>query len=168
MTYEENQFLKESNAIEKVYDVDSFIQAQTAWEYLKDESKLYIGSILKTHKILMLNQPQLLPNEKGYFRTEPVYIGGHEAMEHTLIRPMLENWLQDWEKLFKESMEFGKATKTKRIQDLHVQYEKIHPFVDGNGRTGRMLMNWQRLKLGLPIFIIHEGTEQYHYYQWFK
>ncbi len=53
-------------------------------------------------------------------------------------------------------------------QQLHVSYEKIHPFVDGNGRTGRMFMNWWRLTNGLPLLIIHEGDEQYNYYQWFQ
>ncbi len=51
---------------------------------------------------------------------------------------------------------------------LHVEYERIHPFVDGNGRTGRMFMNWWRMKNGLPVLVIHEGEEQMDYYQWFK
>jgi Fic family protein len=50
---------------------------------------------------------------------------------------------------------------------LHVQYEKIHPFVDGNGRTGRIFMNWWRINNGLPILVIHEGKEQWEYYKWF-
>ena len=53
--------------------------------------------------------------------------------------------------------------------DLHVKYEKIHPFADGNGRTGRMFMNWTRLKRNNePLLIIHEGEEQREYYGWFK
>ena len=51
---------------------------------------------------------------------------------------------------------------------LHVKYEKIHPFVDGNGRTGRIFMNWWRIKNNLPILVIHEGKEQMDYYKWFK
>jgi fido (protein-threonine AMPylation protein) len=54
------------------------------------------------------------------------------------------------------------------IKRWHIQFEKIHPFEDGNGRTGRILMNIQRLKIDLPILIIHEGREQYNYYKWFK
>lgn len=54
------------------------------------------------------------------------------------------------------------------MKNHHVEYEIIHPFVDGNGRTGRMFMNWERLKGGLPILVIHEGEEQQEYYKWFN
>ena len=49
----------------------------------------------------------------------------------------------------------------------HIAYERIHPFIDGNGRTGRMFMNWQRLKAGLPILVIKEKEKQ-EYYKWFN
>ena len=83
MKYKKSQikeFLSESNKIEGVYDRDSLQQAQYAWDYLIEQDTLTIDVVLKTHKILMLNQP-LQPNEKGYFRTCPVYIGGREAMD---------------------------------------------------------------------------------------
>lgn len=50
---------------------------------------------------------------------------------------------------------------------VHVEFEDLHPFPDGNGRTGRILYNWHRIQLGLPVHVIHEGDEQYDYYQWF-
>jgi Fic family protein len=52
-------------------------------------------------------------------------------------------------------------------KDHHIRYEHIHPFVDGNGRTGRMFMNWERLKAGLPLLVIKE-SKKYDYYDWFK
>ena len=54
------------------------------------------------------------------------------------------------------------------IEQDHIWFEKIHPFEDGNGRTGRILMNIQRLNAGLPLLIIHEGKEQMEYYKWFQ
>ena len=51
---------------------------------------------------------------------------------------------------------------------IHVIFEKIHPFRDGNGRVGRILYNIHRLLVGLPIHIIHEGVEQMEYYKWFE
>ena len=54
------------------------------------------------------------------------------------------------------------------IKRWHIQFEHIHPFEDGNGRTGRILMNLQLRKRGLPIMVIHEGKEQSEYYKWFK
>ena len=53
------------------------------------------------------------------------------------------------------------------IKKWHIMFEHIHPFEDGNGRTGRILMNIQRLKIGLPILIIYE-KHKFKYYDWFK
>ena len=46
------------------------------------------------------------------------------------------------------------------IEESYVEFEKIHPFDDGNGRVGRILMNIYRLNYGLPILVIHEQDEQ--------
>lgn len=153
-------FLRESNAIEGVYDEDSLQQALYAWESLIGEKEISVSVVLKTHKILMLHQP-LRPDERGYFRRCPVYIGLHEAMnwEHILIA--IEQWCEEMNK----KHQGGDMAMTKL---LHTRYEDIHPFVDGNGRTGRMFMNWWRIKNGLPLLIIHEGEEQMEYYKWFK
>lgn len=154
------EFLRESNAIEDVHDARSLEQAVYAWEYLKQQDKLTCDIVRKTHKILMLHQ-DLLPNEKGYFRKQKVFIGGREAMDSRYIRQALEEWLKDVEASILVPGE-------KDIKQDHINYEKIHPFIDGNGRTGRMFMNWEYLKIGEPIMIIHAGPEQLEYYKWFK
>jgi len=59
------------------------------------------------------------------------------------------------------------TSSEKLIKRWHIQFEKIHPFEDGNGRTGRILMNIQRLKVGLPILVIYD-KEKFEYYKWFK
>lgn len=119
--------------------------------------------VLKVHKILMLNQRGLTPDQKGYFRKIPVWIGGREGLGWRSIQRAMENWIGDVETSLNIPGKDGKHIKID-----HIEYEKIHPFVDGNGRTGRMFYNWQRLKCGLPLHIIHEGEEQMEYYQWFK
>ena len=43
---------------------------------------------------------------------------------------------------------------------FHHKFEKIHPFMDGNGRTGRMIMNYILLKNNLPPTIIHKKTRK--------
>ena len=161
------EFLKESNAIEDVHDEKSLKQAKIAWKYLESEPVLNSHVILKTHKILMLHQ-KLWPNEKGYFRTVPVWVAGREGLKHDKIRDAINEWVIDIETSIQVPGEDGK-----HIKFDHVTYEKIHPFVDGNGRTGRMFMNWERMQADLPILIIHADWpnpkgEQVSYYSWFK
>lgn len=157
-------FLRESNAIEDVWDDDSLQQAIYAWEYLISEPELSRGVVLKTHKILMLHQP-LRPDERGYFRKCDVQVGGQVKLSWLSIQYALDQWLyrikQTWD------FPYEKKDLEQLIQSLHVQYEDIHPFVDGNGRTGRMFLNWHRVKKDLPILVIKE-SEKFAYYDWFK
>ena len=49
------------------------------------------------------------------------------------------------------------------ILDFHVRFERIHPFQDGNGRVGRLLMFWQCLQNGVTPFIVMEDLRLYYY-----
>lgn len=156
------EFLTQSNAIEGVYGEQALDDAKRAWDYLMGVETLSKEVILETHRLLMWNQP-LQPDEKGFFRRVPVFIGGHEAVNSTLIPELISLWLLDVETSIKVPGKFGK-----HAQLDHIEYERIHPFVDGNGRTGRMFLNWERLCSKLPILIIHTGNEQLNYYRWFR
>lgn len=152
MKQEELDFLMESNNIEDVWDDISLAQAILAWEYLKTKKKITPSVVLKTHKILMLHH-SLGENEKGHFRQCAVYVGGREGKPWIILPELIAQWCdvvntsEDW-------------------KQTHLEYESIHPFVDGNGRTGRIFMNWQRLKLGMPILVIEE-KKKWDYYNWF-
>ena len=155
------EFLKESNAIEGVYDELSLADAKLTWNYLMKHDVLTPAVILHAHKLLMLHQRTLWPNEKGYFRSIPVWIAGREGIDFHDIEREMHVWIGLTMMATKGFEAFGSLT-------LHVHFENIHPFVDGNGRLGRMLMNWTRLKVSQePIMIIKEADRQ-TYYQWFK
>lgn len=153
MTDEEREFLIQSNLIEG--EDENIDQPTLAWQCLKGEDHLSSAAICKVHKILMRDKPY--PPPRGYYRSVPeinVTIAGRAAPGWWLVDGLMSNWCLD-------HMELG-------WKKAHIRFEQIHPFVDGNGRIGRMLMNWQRLKEGLPLLIIHVGEEQYEYYQWFS
>lgn len=156
----EAYFLSESNAIEGIFDEGSLSQAIRAWNYLKEQEKLTLGVILKTHKILMIGQ-NIQGFERGYFRRRNVYIGGEGSMHHSKVLGAMYDWLDDVKTSIKVPGKNGK-----HIKFDHITYEKIHPFIDGNGRTGRMFLNYQRLKANLPLLIIKESEKQ-KYYRWF-
>lgn len=149
--------LEQSNAIESVYDADSLLQAWYAWEYvIENYPTLSTSLVLRAHKILMLHQP-LYPHEKGYFRACEVQVGGHQGTPAGHVASAMGNWVETYKS----------AIKREAIIQAHIDFEHIHPFVDGNGRTGRLLMNWQLVKAGHEPMVVEEKAKQ-EYYQWFR
>lgn len=149
------EFLKESNAIEDVFDEKSLEDAWSAWKYLWSKDHLTPSVVLETHRILMARQG-LHKRDLGRYRTCEVSVGGRVCSYWRNVPELIKEWCQD-------TMAIDADPK-----DMHVLYERIHPFVDGNGRTGRMFMNWSRRKrYGLPILII-KAAERQEYYKWFK
>ncbi|PWT73649.1 MAG: hypothetical protein C5B59_12710 [Bacteroidetes bacterium] len=150
-------FLKESNLIEGVTDDDSLVQAWKAWDYLMKEDVLTKDVVLHTHKILMAHQ-KIRADQKGHFRKLNVTVGGYEAPD----------WKEVPNRMWAWTLEAMRRSPPIDDKQLHIEYEKIHPFVDGNGRTGRMFMNWMRIKrLNKPLLIILD-SEKDSYYSWFR
>ena len=156
ITNEEIEFLSQSNAIEREYSTKALEDACGAWKYAKTLKYITIDGILKIHKILMKHLNKRIA---GKIRNCPVYIGGEKKSQS---KEEIECDLQWW------VSSYAKRGDEEGIKTSHILFEKIHPFEDGNGRTGRILMNLQRIQAHLPILIIHEGEEQFAYYGWFK
>lgn len=161
-------FLMESNAIEGVYSKEALEDAKKAWKFLLTVKELDTDVVLQVHKLLMQN---LHPEIAGQLRHCTVYIGRQikPFISHALLRQEVDVFCKD----VNYSLSFEQKIRSDMGPEVlcrasHVDFEDIHPFQDGNGRTGRLLMNWQRWMMGLPILIIHEGEEQFSYYKWFK
>ncbi len=98
--------------------------------------------------------------DRGVYRRVPVRIMGahHEPAQPFLIASKMEQLLWD----FAESTEHI-VTKLARF---HIEFEGIHPFIDGNGRTGRLLVNLELMKAGYPPIDI-KFTDRIMYYNAF-
>ena len=146
-----NLFLKESNKIEGVLDDISLKNAHKAWEFIAKERYMTREAILQTHRILMANH--LSGDDLGHFRTCEVTIGGKRALPSFLVPHLISDWYQ-------------RVNGDKNWQDVkesHIRFEKIHPFIDGNGRVGRIFMSWGLVRLGLPIKVILDKNKQMYY-----
>lgn len=159
-----NQFLVESNAIEGVFDTASLKQAKLAWKFLISQEELTPETILTTHQILMAYQ-DLEQEEKGSWRNYPVRVGKYEVSDFKKIPGLIQSWLDQIN--VSAYIDLTPEDQDLFLQNLHVQYEHIHPFVDGNGRTGRLFWNFLRLKRGLPLKIIYED-KRFEYYKLFR
>lgn len=82
-------------------------------------------------------------------------VGGEETVQPKEVHNHIKNLLAKYNTLKK--IEFDD------ILDFHVQFERIHPFQDGNGRVGRLLMFWQCLQSSHVPFIITENLRLFYY-----
>jgi Fic family protein len=152
-------FIRESNAVERVYSELAFDQALKAFRYLKKYDVLTLKNILQCHKILM---KKLDKKVAGTLRTYAVRVGNDLKMNHERVEEELVAWI----KYASPSTNLKYFKDFKSIKAQHIDFEHIHPFGDGNGRIGRILMLWQGIKAGIRIPVIYENTK-HHYDKWF-
>lgn len=123
------------------------------------EQELTLNVILSLHKMLILN----INNDiAGRFRKigEYVRVGTHIAPKPEEIIDRLEKMLADYNASNYENI-------IKRIARLHLDFEYTHPFIDGNGRIGRVLNNYLLIREGfVPINI--KFIDRKKYYDAFK
>lgn len=148
--------IRQSNLIEGVNDPREVSQSLHAWKFLLQQKELTHYAICMVQKIITKNQDNLQTEERGYYRRSPVFVGRDVKAAWGMIGSLMNNWVLDM-----------KDYNRHEPKHMHVRFEKIHPFVDGNGRTGRMLMWWHELKMGREPTIIKNDSKS-NYYQWFE
>ena len=109
-------------------------------ELVKENVPISESIIKQIHSLVLADKRE----DRGIYRRVPVRILGaqHEPVQPYLIEPKMEQLLHD----FAESKEHI-VTKLARF---HIEFEGIHPFIDGNGRTGRLLGNLELRRDGYP------------------
>jgi hypothetical protein len=158
------RLIHESNLIEGYDRPDFDKQSLLAWRWLMDSGipfdMLQHNDIKKLQKMITLLQDDLRPDQRGYYRNMSeinVTIGGRLAPHYSVVDGLMGNWLLDY--------------PTLTPKEAHIRFEHIHPFVDGNGRTGRMLMWWHELwnglMMGMPFTVITK-KDVGEYYDWFN
>ena len=95
----------------------------------------------------------------GKYRTENVAIGGaiHIPPKHNEIDLLMQNLIMEYKEEWKIFHPVLRATL------LHGEFVKIHPFVDGNGRTSRLLLNFELMKNGYSPIIIKKDNRLRYY-----
>ena len=119
-------------------------------EVMKQKEEISLRMIREFNSLVMINGGgtfKTLPNEivGANFKTSPP----HLVEEH--LNKLIENFHSSNEDIIK------------KVAIFHADFEKIHPFPDGNGRTGRLLMNLELMKEGFPITIIKKEDREDYY-----
>jgi Fic family protein len=125
----------------------------------KNKSLLNIKLILKLHKALLSNIDDTIAGRfrrgKEWVRVSN-HLGANPRFVHTLMQELVDNYNQNKINYFLDA-----------VAHFHAEFETIHPFVDGNGRIGRVLINLQLMNAGFPPIIIQNKSKQTEYYPLF-
>ena len=163
--------LEETEKILLQIDLDRYISEREIFEaknlarvvsYIDKKAKeqeLNLDIILSLHKMLISN---IRDDVAGRFRKtgEWVRVGSHIAVDPKEITERLEKMIALYNSSSHENV-------IKRIAQLHLTFEYIHPFVDGNGRIGRVLNNYLLIREGfVPVNI--KFIDRKMYYEAFK
>ena len=124
---------------------------------VKDKEPLSEWVIKQIHFLVLGRDIQ----HRGVYRSVPVYISG--AKTQTTEPVLIPEKVQELLKWYQANNQDDFLTK---IALFHLRFESIHPFIDGNGRTGRLLVNLELMKLGYPPIDI-KFTDRKAYYNAF-
>jgi len=137
--------------LEAVGHRDAFLYVQ---ELVKDKVPFSEYIIKQIHTLVLMDRPE----DRGKYRRIPVRIMGayHVPPEPFLVPEQLE-------RLVAEFAQQKKMHPIERAALFHLKFEGIHPFVDGNGRTGRLIMNLMLMQAGYPAINVKYSDRKRYY-----
>lgn len=163
LTLDDTEKILSGNILNRKVDVREVFEAKNLARItetlLKKKQSLTVPLILSLHKTLLTNINDTIA---GRFRMgkEWVRVGNHLGANPAFVHSLMEELVTDYN-----------STKGRYFLDsiarFHAEFETIHPFVDGNGRIGRVLINVQLMNAGLPPIIIQNKSKHKDYYPLF-
>lgn len=157
LTYKDTKMLLQEGISPKEKPIRDIREAENhkqAFLYMKENLKKDIDKnlILELHKLLKKD----ITEDAGQFRDGQVYVGNLVPIKASMIETEVDN-LISWYKDNKELHPLELATV------FHCIFERLHPFFDGNGRIGRLLLNFILLKSNYPVIIIQNKNRRRYY-----
>lgn len=175
-TFDETKLLIEKGIVTGAHSLresEDIVGYKQAFDFLyfavKDKQPITEDLIKKVHSLVLRGD-----DEAGEYRTIQNYVGSLSRIVFTPCPPaQVQTYMQTYVKTLQTDIE---ENAQKVMQDSidwtslfhslarhHIEFERIHPFRDGNGRTGRLLMTYEMISIGLlPVDIRYEEQKRYY------
>ncbi len=165
LTYDQTRYIFETKALgitDKAVKVDDIVETVNHFRCIDliiegAHTKLSESFIKQLHFILKsgTNDSQKSWFKVGEYKMLENEIGGSETTKPEEVASAIKTLLKEYNSKSKVTFD--------DILDFHVCFESIHPFQDGNGRVGRLIMFKECLKHNIVPFIITEELKMYYY-----
>ena len=165
LTHDQTRYIFETNTIgveNEVLNVDDVIETSNHFRCIDliidhAASTLSEHFIKKLHHILKTGTSDSREDwfAVGEYKRLPNEVGGMQTSLPEEVADKMKALLSDYNAVPKKTLD--------NILDFHVRFERIHPFQDGNGRVGRLIMFKECLKYNIVPFIIEENLKLFYY-----
>lgn len=165
LTHDQTRYMFEANTIgveNEVLNVDDVIETSNHFRCIDliinhAASTLSEHFIKKLHHILKTSTSDSRKDwfAVGEYKRLPNEVGGMQTSLPEEVADKMKALLSDYNAVPKKTLD--------DILDFHVRFERIHPFQDGNGRVGRLIMFKECLKYNIVPFIIEENLKLFYY-----
>lgn len=165
LTHDQTRYIFETNTIgveNEVLNVDDVIETSNHFRCIDliidhAASTLSEHFIKKLHHILKTGTSDSRKDwfAVGEYKRLPNEVGGMQTALPEEVADKMKALLSDYNAVPKKTLD--------DILDFHVRFERIHPFQDGNGRVGRLIMFKECLKYNIVPFIIEENLKLFYY-----
>ena len=165
LTHDQTRYIFETNTIgvdKDVVNVDDILETTNHFRYIDliiDNAKMTLTEkFIKELHLVLKNGTSDSRKEwfaVGDYKKLPNEVGGMETTLPEEVSTKMSKLLKEYNA--KENISF------EDILDFHVRFEQIHPFQDGNGRVGRLIMFKECLRYNIVPFIIEENLKMFYY-----
>jgi len=166
LTHDQTRYIFETNTIgvtaDEMVKVDDIVETMNHFRCIdliidKAEEALSEELVKTLHGILKTGTSDSRKDwfAVGDYKRLPNEVGGQDTCEPERVQESMQRLIEGYNAKDQRTFE--------DILDFHVRFEKIHPFQDGNGRVGRLIMFKECLRSGVVPFIITDELKMFYY-----